>query len=277
MNNNNKKSKKNCYRLTALFLCFYLTTACSNVKQTVENYVYDIPLVNFNNCYEAGQYGFQTITAVVGVETVRFYLKVKPEATATLIHFHGNADSACYALGQTQAGFDPTDRLNLVYVEYPGYSGDSTKPNEVLLLNNAEAIYQKIATDFSLPIIITGHSVGANIGTWVAKNTPVDGLVLISSFPDMQVLANILFPGVTVDLNFHLYSASSWAPFVLAPVLVIAPQNDQIVPVLASNWLWAEFNSTNAEFLVIPQADHNSVMLSPELYSEVNLFIDSIL
>ena len=273
MNNN----KNNCYRLSGLLFCFCFTSACDNVKQTVENYVYDIPAVNFNNCYEAGQYGFQTVTTVAGVETIRYYLKIKPGASATLIHFHGNADSACYALGQTQAGFDPTDRLNLVYVEYPGYSGDAAKPNEVLLLNNAEAIYQKIATDFSLPIIVTGHSIGANIATWVAKNSPVDGLVLISSFPDMQVLANILVPGVTVDLSLHLYSASDWAPYVLAPVMVIAPENDQIVPVLASNWLWAEFNSTNAEFLVIPQVDHNSVMLSPELYTAVNRFMDSIL
>lgn len=201
---------------------------------------------------------FQADAVVSG--PLRYYIREKEEARMIIIHFHGNAGSACDRIYY----FDLLDHLDasVILAEYPGYGGDGRIPGQDVLCRNAEALVRQIRDKNDLPVFLLGESIGTGVAVWAASRVDVAGLILISSYSSMKSVAQYHYPWMPVGwLLKHQFDAGLWAKDIEAPVLMIHGADDDIIPIRFAVKLYPAF--TRAPVMVeIEGSGHNDILFT---------------
>lgn len=176
-----------------------------------------------------------------------------------LIYFGGNAEDVSANMPSLAAAF-PDRAIYLLH--YRGFGGSSGKPSEESLVADGLALFDHvIATHKDVTLI--GRSLGSGVAVRVASLRPVERLVLVTPFDSL--IAAHHYPYFPVRwLLKDKYESWRYAPAVTAPTVIIAAENDQIIPRESSELLRSRFADGVATFTVIPGTTHNSISLSPE-------------
>ena len=112
---------------------------------------------------------------------------------------------------------------------------------------------------------VAGRSLGSGIAVYLASRRPVARLVLITPFNSIQELAASQFPYFPVRLLLlDKYESWRFAPYVNAPTLIIAADQDQVVPRASTEMLRSHFKSGLASMVVLAATGHNTISDSPE-------------
>jgi len=205
-------------------------------------------------------------------QKLNFYLREKEDATAWLLHFHGNAGRAC----DREFVFEELNKLplNIVLMEYPGYSGDKTKPSQKAFLENAKKSMEYFLTKKKLPFYLFGESLGTGIVTYLATEFETKGLILQSAYPSLGEVGEKAYPFLPVRLLLRdNFPAKEWAPKVEAKVLFLHGEEDNIIP-LSLGKVQSEFFKAGFDFQTFKDRGHND--LTPEnidLWNKVRSFI----
>jgi len=91
-------------------------------------------------------------------------------------------------------------------------------------------------------IIAGGFSIGTGPAAYLAANRNVAGLFLLAPFANSYDVYNKVLPifhGPLRLLVKHKFSSDMRAPSITAPVLIVASENDEIVPFSSSEKLKA--------------------------------------
>jgi len=178
-----------------------------------------------------------------------------------LVYFGGNAEDVSHSLPGLAAAF-PDRAIYLMH--YRGYGGSSGKPSEAALVGDAFALFDTIRAAHE-NIVVVGRSLGSGIAIQLAGKRPVARLVLITPFDSMQELAAAQFPYFPVRyLLRDKFESWKHAAQVVAPTLILAAENDDIIPRKSTETLFEHFQDGVAEFAVIPNTNHNTISESPE-------------
>lgn len=155
-----------------------------------------------------------------------------PEATATqatLIYFHGNAET----VGQNLRHFEviSDDGFNVLLTGYPGYAGNDGRPSRDTLMETARAghdwLRQQPWVDAGR-IIAMGRSVGSGPAAELAAERELAALVLLSPFSSVAAFARQFgAPGFLVRDRFD--NQARLDEFA-GPVLVFHGQRDAVIP-----------------------------------------------
>ena len=90
-------------------------------------------------------------------------------------------------------------------------------------------------------------------------------LVLITPYDSVLAIAAARFPYLPVGwLLLDRYESSRHAARVTAPTLIVAAENDEVIPRASTERLLAHFRPGIATLKVIPNGDHNSVSDQPD-------------
>ncbi|MFI5391557.1 MAG: alpha/beta hydrolase [Bacteriovoracales bacterium] len=199
-------------------------------------------------------------------ENIRFIEKPNSQAKGTLIHFHGNAGGVCdrtFVIDQLS-----TLPLNIVLVEYPGYSGNKPFPTLKRIKENSLKIL-KYFKNKGGPIFLYGESLGSSVATYVASLEKIDGLILQSPFPSLGEIGQSAYPIFPVkwlikdDFSFNKISTKS---------LILIAQEDEIIPKKLSEEQSKFFE--NVKVFTFPNRTHNDLVLgNQKLWSEVINFL----
>lgn len=218
--------------------------------------------IDFKTCEEMKNQGAKPIDVVSENSHLRFYLKTDLTAQKWLIVFHGNGGSACDRA--YIAEFLRRSHINIVFAEYPGYSGDTEAPSQEAILSNANHLYQFVKGTYakSSPVFVFGESLGTGVATYVASKNEIAGLILQSPYTSISDVAAFHYPYI---LGIHWlvkdsFQAKDWAPKVTAPVLVFHGSVDEIVPFEIGEKESEQFK-TPTRFIRIEDAGHNDIML----------------
>jgi len=196
----------------------------------------------------------------VSVNGIRYYLKTTPDPDSWIVIFHGNAGNACdrtYFL-DLLAEFN----ANLVVFEYPGYGKDGNVPGESIFLKQALELVSHIKTKNPqhLPIYLMGESLGTGVATFVATQTEISGLMLISSYPSIARVAQYHYPFFPVIfLMKHKFNAHVWAGQTTTPVIAFHGRNDDIIPVDFARLQVLNFKGKK-ELTEIDNCGHNDIV-----------------
>jgi hypothetical protein len=187
---------------------------------------------------------------------IRYYIQKSPSPVQWIIIFHGNAGNACdctYFLDLLE-GFP----ANRVVFEYPGFGRDGKKPGEAAILEGALALVRHIQTlEPGLPVYLMGESLGTGVAAFVANQTPVSGLILISAYPSLARIARYHYPWLPVHwLMKHRFEASAWAG--QTPALLFHGAADDIIPIRFAREQLACFKGEKS-LVEIPGAGHNDI------------------
>lgn len=177
-----------------------------------------------------------------------------------LVYLGGNAEDVSASLPLLGDAF-PEHALFLLH--YRGYGGSTGKPTERDLVADALALFDRVAATHPRVVVI-GRSLGSGVAIQVARRRPVVKLILVTPYDSLQELAARQFPYFPVRwLLRDKYESWRHAPDVTAPTLLIAAQDDEIVPLASSERLLTRFTNGIATLEVVPGTTHNSIAASP--------------
>lgn len=199
------------------------------------------------------------------------------EPRGAVIVFNGNAGnrSARLPLGRAlaDAGYA------VLLTDYRGYGGNPGSPSEEGLAADARAAHAfMIGRVGSHRLFYFGESLGAGVALGLAAETPPEGLILRSPFtslPDVAAVHYRFLPGSL--LLKDRYPNLERIDELDLPVLVIAGNDDEIVPIGQSRELY-EAAPEPKELLVIDGVGHNDTALldGDEMIEGVTEFLSRV-
>jgi hypothetical protein len=199
------------------------------------------------------------IRAVDGVRLNAFYFS-KPSSRKVLLWFHGNAENIGYGLEQMKAFTELG--VSILEVDYRGYGKSEGKPDEAGLYRDAEAAYRYLLDARRFPpeeVIFFGQSLGGAVAVDLASRHPCGGLILQSTFTSARDMARRMFaiPLFAYVIKSRFDSLGKMAR-VRAPVLIVHGTNDEIVPFVMGQQLYALAPEPKS-LLAVEGAGHNDL------------------
>lgn len=179
----------------------------------------------------------------------------------TIIVFNGNAGNRAYrapladALARAEAA--------VLLFDYRGFGGNPGSPSESGLRLDARAARDYVLARGVDPsrLVYFGESLGSAVATELAVEHPPAALVLRSPFTSFTDMGRVHYPGLPVDwLLRDRYATIQRIARVKAPVLVIAGDQDRVVPIDQSRRLYEAARDPKS-MLIITGADHNDASL----------------
>lgn len=160
-----------------------------------------------------------------------------------LLYFGGNAENVGARILETD--LLAVRGITFAVLPYRGYGRSEGDPSSEVLLDDALAFYDEIA---SLPIIdrsriaVWGLSLGSGPAQWVARSRPVCGAILVAPFARLSDAARARFGFLPISWIFrHEIRAIDWASAQTAPALVFHGTEDSTIPVAQSDELCASW------------------------------------
>lgn len=175
--------------------------------------------------------------------------------------------------------------LDIVIFDRRGLGASSGKATIMNLASDANEQYHYIKSALKPnKVIVHGYSLGSFIATQLAKQHSIDALVLQGSATNVDdwIAAKTpwyMSPFLTVNMDpaFHLANNQVIVEQQYQkPLLIIAGEEDQEVPVSLSQKLFNASKSANKKLIIVKGADHGSMFKAPattDIYIE---FLKSI-
>ncbi|MDB4937369.1 MAG: hypothetical protein JWP87_4341 [Labilithrix sp.] len=185
-----------------------------------------------------------------------------PKATRTIVHFHGNAETAeanaFLAREMKKRGF------SMVLVEYRGYGRSrGTSPNEEGLYLDAAAILDVLAARGVGPdkTVLWGQSLGTGVAAEMANRGRGARLALVAPFTSTVAMASRVVPFLPARLVMaDRFDTLSKAPSIAAPTLVVHGDIDDVIPFEQGE----EVSRTlpHGTFVKVPEGRHDNLYKS---------------
>lgn len=189
-----------------------------------------------------------------------------------IVYFGGNAEDVLYT-----AGLAPRfEARQMLVVNYRGYGQTAGSPSQAALFEDALRIYDYLVQQAGVKpeqVILMGRSLGSGVATMLAANRPTRAAVLITPFDSIAAVAAAHYPIFPVKLLLrHPFDSVSYASKANIPALILAAQNDRVIPpsharALAQSW------PAQHTFEVLQGVGHNDVEQHPEYFARINQFL----
>lgn len=191
---------------------------------------------------------------------LRIVTRPRPGANA-LIYFGGNAEDVRVSLDDLSAAF-PEHALYLM--NYRGYGGSAGSPSEAALVADALALFDRVRREHA-QVVVIGRSLGSGVALQLARQRPLVRLVLVTPYDSMLRLAQRRYPYLPVAwLMRDPFESWRHAPAITVPTLVLAAENDEVIPRPHTDALLPHFRAGIATMKVLPGTSHNTVSEHPD-------------
>lgn len=195
------------------------------------------------------------------VDAGEVLVSVRPQAgPKALIYFGGNAEDVSRNLPEFAQAF-PEHALYLLH--YRGFAGSAGAPSEEAIQRDAQALFDRVHAAHP-DTVVMGRSLGSGVAIRLASQRPASRLLLITPFDSLQTIAARQFPYLPIKwLLKDRFESSTYAARIRVPTLLIAAEQDEIIPYSSTEELYRHFAPGVATLKVIPGKGHNSISASP--------------
>lgn len=205
-----------------------------------------------------------------GLTLEAWWLAGGPTAVVVLPGNAGNrAGRAPLARDLAKLGF------SVLLVDYRGYGGNPGSPTEDGLVADGRAA-RAWAQDREQvrDVVLFGESLGAGVAVAIAVEQPPAALVLRSPFTSVVDVARAHYGFVPAAFVRDRFASVDHVAEVSAPMLVLATENDEVVPFEQSQRL-AQAAGDDAELVRITASGHNDPALlhGDELVEAIATFL----
>ena len=190
-----------------------------------------------------------------------------------IISFHGNAEDIFSAKIFAESLYKKT-LMNVIMVEYPGYSIYKGEPNADTILENSLIVYDFIKSKFNLNdknIYIFGRSIGSSPAIYLASKRKPNALFVISSFTSIRAVADNLV-GPLKYLLKERFISKEYIKSVTCPILFIHGQSDPLIPFKETVSL-KDICKCDCEMLLPKEMTHNDFDLEEDIINPISSFI----
>lgn len=212
-----------------------------------------------------------------GVTLSAWFIPAK-EPKAVALHCHGNSGNIADRIDTIKIYYEMG--LSLFIFDYRGYGNSNGRPFEKGTYNDAKAAWNYLVEEMNFEpgnIIITGHSLGGAVASYLAGIVNPKALIVEGSFTSITDIGKLCYPYLPIRLLVRQrYNNKKYLKKVHCPVLIIHSPDDGIIPFYMGEALYLSANPPKG-FLQIHGTHNHAIFDSKELYtSEINKFITDI-
>jgi len=205
--------------------------------------------------------GDTSATLQLSVADAELQISVRPvDGPDAIIYFGGNGEDVTYnmpSFSQAFAGY------SLYLMNYRGYGGSTGAPSEAAIQQDALALFDLVHAKHP-NVVVMGRSLGSGVAVRLASQRPATRLVLITPYSSIAELGARQFPFVPVKwLLRDKYESWRYASQIKVPTLLIAAEQDGVIPRSSTDDLYGRFSPGVASLEVIAAVGHNSISQSP--------------
>ena len=194
------------------------------------------------------------------------------EKYKTLVFFHGNAGNLFNRVHKLNE-LNKLD-INILIISWRGFSGNSGKPTEKNLYQDAQKSIEWLNNKGikNEKIILYGESLGTGVAVELGQKNIFNSIILESPFTSMTKTAKIYYPYLPVNLLLKdKYDSINKIDKITTPVLIMHGMKDDIVPYIMSVELFNKANKPKYSFF--PKDDNHTMDFNDELLNKIRLFI----
>ena len=194
------------------------------------------------------------------------------EKYKTLVFFHGNAGNLFNRVHKLNE-LNKLD-VNILIISWRGFSGNSGKPTEKNLYQDAQKSIEWLNNKGikNEKIILYGESLGTGVAVELAQKNIFNSIILESPFTSMAKTAKIYYPYLPVNLLLKdKYDSINKIYKITKPILIMHGMKDDIVPYLMGVELFNKANEPKYSFF--PKDDNHMMDFNDELLDKIRLFI----
>lgn len=201
-----------------------------------------------------------TSTLTLHAEGAEVQVTVRPApGPQAVLYFGGNAEDTNRSLPDLEAAF-PSHALYLIH--YRGYGASTGKPSEKALVEDALALYDRVAPEHP-NLVAVGRSLGSGVAIQLAAARPVSRLILVTPYDSLVGIAARQYSIFPIRwLMRDKFESFRYAPKIAAPTLLLAAERDEIIPRASTQALLSHFPAGIARLRTIPGVGHNTIQES---------------
>jgi hypothetical protein len=207
------------------------------------------------------------LDAADGTRLHAWHVKAANEAPLVL-YFGGNAEEVSWMLDEIARR--PTGAAWLL-IDYRGYGASGGAPSERALVQDAVAWYDAFSRE-NERIFAFGRSLGSGVAVRLAAERRLAGVVLVTPFDSLVQVAHRYYPFLPVSLLLkHRFDSLELAPRLEAPLLCLAAQDDEVIPVEHARRLYEAWGG--AKRWVELHGGHNATDRHPAYWPSIRAFL----
>ena len=190
----------------------------------------------------------------------------------TLVFFHGNAGNLFNRVHKLNE-LNKLD-INILIISWRGFSGNSGKPTEKNLYQDAQKSIEWLNNKGikNEEIILYGESLGTGVAVELGQKNIFNSIILESPFTSMAKTAKIYYPYLPVNLLLKdKYDSINKIHKITKPILIMHGVKDDLVPYIMSVELFNKANKPKYSFF--PKDDNHMMDFNDELLDKIRLFI----
>ena len=191
-----------------------------------------------------------------------------------LICFHGNnediLESEMFAIF-----FRDYLNMNIIVVEYPGYSIYLSKKDPNIILSDSIIVYDWIKSKFGAKdenIYIYGRSIGSAPAIYLASQRNAKALFVVSGFSTLKNVGKGLYVGWAIE---DIFKNIENIKQVKIPTLFIHGKKDKLIDYNNSYELYENCLSLKKDIKLIDDMTHNDYKPIEHIFNTINTFLNN--
>jgi pimeloyl-ACP methyl ester carboxylesterase len=199
-----------------------------------------------------------------------WHVKAAPGAPL-ILYFGGNAEDVSGMIGDAIA---QAPGASWLLVSYRGYGGSEGSPSAASIMADALQWHDYAVNEINpRRVFAFGRSVGSGAAVHLAAARPLAGVVLVTPFDSLAAVAKRYYWYLPVDLLLkHRFDSIQLAPKILAPLLCIAAERDEVIPPEHARRLYEAWAGPK-QWVPLPGAGHNSTDGLPAFWNSIRGFL----
>jgi alpha-beta hydrolase superfamily lysophospholipase len=221
------------------------------------------PRRDFSPCPQGALDFLVPVAPDISVST-RFYEKDK--GWPWILYFHGNGE-----VGSDYDEIAPLyhrQEVNLIVADYRGYGASGGSPTFTDLIDDGRKILRAVKEalqerNLNGDLWVMGRSMGSVAALDLSHRFPekIKGLLIESGFASVtRLIRHLGLPSRGIDLRAIEEERMAMIREITLPALIIHAERDNLVPLQEGRDLFESLGSSRKKLVIIPKADHNSVM-----------------
>ncbi|MBN2401874.1 MAG: alpha/beta fold hydrolase [Spirochaetes bacterium] len=213
----------------------------------------------------------------------RFYISDKKHPT--ILFFHGNGEVA-HDYDDIAPVFNER-KVNLLVADYRGYGHSDGFPTIANILNDAGKVFYAAAkmledNGYVKKLYIMGRSLGSLCAVEIAQeNKKCKGLIVESgsatNFRNYLAISGLIpFDHPVWEEGRNFFNKEKIRRITI-PTLIMHAEYDSLIPLSEAKILFDNSGAKNKKLVIIPHADHNTIMFADETlyFNSLMEFIES--
>ena len=199
------------------------------------------------------------------------------ESSNFLIYFHGNSEDI-FGVENNGLYFKSNFNMNIIIVEYPGYSiyfDKSPEPKTIFL--DSINVYNWIKNKFNASdeqIFVYGRSLGTSPAIYLSSKMSPKALFLVSAFTSIKDIGSDKFCSWFLE---DIFNSIDYIGNVKCPILLIHGEKDSLISITHSEKLEKESKKKNKRVYLNrrPNMTHNKFDIYEDIIDPIKYFIQS--